>query len=208
MNSAHQATDDAEVVVDNLGQGGEAVGRAAGVGDDLLAAVAAVIHPHHEHRGLVLGGGTHHHPLGAGLNVGAGQWIRQEEARALQHGVNANGIPLQVAWIALRRDPDDLSIHHQLSVLDLDLTLETAMGGVVAKQIGQVIDINQVIDASNLNAWSHHRPPEGQASDATKTIDANPDGQGSRPNASPQYSACSRDVYEKTADLNQRVSPP
>lgn len=37
MNGAHETLDNAELVIDNLGQRGEAVGRAGGVGDLALS---------------------------------------------------------------------------------------------------------------------------------------------------------------------------
>jgi len=62
VNGGHETLDDTEVVVDDLGQGGETVGGAAGVGDDLHGWVISVlIDTHHEHGGV--GGGSRHHDL-------------------------------------------------------------------------------------------------------------------------------------------------
>ena len=58
VNGGHEAFDDAEVVVDNLGDGGQAVGGAAGIWDDVLVGVVLlVVDAHHVHGGIGRGGG-------------------------------------------------------------------------------------------------------------------------------------------------------
>jgi len=53
MDGGHETLDDAEVIVDDLGQGGEAVGGAARVGDDLHGWVVGIlVDSHHEHWGV------------------------------------------------------------------------------------------------------------------------------------------------------------
>ena len=57
MNGGHEALDDAKVVIDNLGDGGQAVGGAAGVGNHVLTgAVLLVIDTHHVHGSIRRGG--------------------------------------------------------------------------------------------------------------------------------------------------------
>ena len=54
VHGCHQTLFDAKVVVDHFGQGCQAVGGAAGVGDyDVTATVILVmVHPHHKHGGV------------------------------------------------------------------------------------------------------------------------------------------------------------
>ncbi len=61
MDCGHQALDDAKLVVDDLGERGQAVGGAGGVGDHLhVGLVLLVVDAHHEHGGVGRGGGDHH----------------------------------------------------------------------------------------------------------------------------------------------------
>lgn len=49
VNGRHEAFDNAEFVVQDLGDGGQAVGRAGRVGKDSLARVGLVVDPHDKH---------------------------------------------------------------------------------------------------------------------------------------------------------------
>src|SRR5699024_4759173 len=71
VHRGHQTTHDADAVVQRLGQRGEAVGGAGGVGDDvvLLRVVAGVVHTDHEGGVLILRRGGDDHLLGAGVQV-------------------------------------------------------------------------------------------------------------------------------------------
>jgi len=58
VHGGHQALDDAEVVVDNLGNGSQAVGGATGVGDNVVAGIVLlVVDAHHIHGGISRGSG-------------------------------------------------------------------------------------------------------------------------------------------------------
>ena len=53
MDGGHQTLNDTEFVVDNLGEGGQAVGCAGGVGDDsVLGIVGLQVDTTNEHRGI------------------------------------------------------------------------------------------------------------------------------------------------------------
>jgi len=72
VDGGHQALGDLEVVVDHLGERGETVGGAGGVGDNLHAAlVLLVVHSHHEHWG-VRRGSRDDHLLGSTVEMGGG----------------------------------------------------------------------------------------------------------------------------------------
>ena len=181
MHRGHQAIDDAEVVVEHLGDRCQAIGGAAGIGNHVLARVAAVVHAHHEHWCGVLGGSAHHHTLGAGIDVGAGGVVGEEKACAFEHVVGANLAPLEVVWISLGADTDHLAIHHQLSVFDGHLTLEAAMGGVVTEHVGQVVDLDKVVNTNDLHVRQGHGTAEGKAADAAETVNADANGHGGAP---------------------------
>src|SRR5690606_34527064 len=85
VHGGHQAALDAPLVVDHLGQRRQAVGGAAGVGDDRLAGIGVVVDAEDEHRGVVLGRGRHDHLLRAGGQVLARAVLVQEQAGGLDH---------------------------------------------------------------------------------------------------------------------------
>ncbi|KAG0738668.1 hypothetical protein G6F24_017553 [Rhizopus arrhizus] len=100
MHGGHQAALDAPLVVDDLGQRGQAVGGARGVGDDRLAGVGLVVHAVDEHRRVVLRRGRHDHLLGAGIDVLLRGFLGQEQAGGFQHHVGTDFVPLQVGRVA------------------------------------------------------------------------------------------------------------
>src|SRR5690606_31609154 len=96
VHGGHQAALDAPLVVQHLGDRRQAVGGAAGVGDDRLAVVLLIVHPVDEHRGGVLGRRRHDHLLRARVDVLLRGLGGQEQAGGLDHHVGADLIPLQV----------------------------------------------------------------------------------------------------------------
>jgi len=53
MDSGHQALDDTEVVIDDLGERGQAIGRAGCIGDDsVLGVVCVQVDATNEHWGI------------------------------------------------------------------------------------------------------------------------------------------------------------
>merc|ERR1719186_477947 len=85
VHCGHQTLENAEVVVDNLGERGQTVGGAGGVGDHLhVVGVRALVNAHHEHGG-VGGGRGDDDLLGAPREVGGGLLRGGEHARGLHH---------------------------------------------------------------------------------------------------------------------------
>lgn len=53
MDCGHETLDNDEIIVDDLGEGSQAVGGAGGVGDDVHGLIILlVVHTHHKHRGV------------------------------------------------------------------------------------------------------------------------------------------------------------
>src|SRR6185312_8755650 len=91
VDGGHQRLLDAEAVVDNLGGGGEAVGGAGGVGDDVVLGWVIRVLVDAEHDGDVLAFGRRgdDHLLDAVAQVGPGFVRIGEEAGALDHDLSA-----------------------------------------------------------------------------------------------------------------------
>ena len=132
-----------------------------------------MIHAHHKDGGVVLGGGAHHHTLGTGIDVGAGCFIGEEEAGALQHVVGSHRSPVEIVGIALSGDANGLAIHHQLAVLHTHITLEAPMGGVVAEHVSQILHIDEVVDTHDLR--QDDGTAEGEATNPAKAVNTDAD---------------------------------
>merc|ERR1719423_254925 len=61
VDGGHQTLNDLELIVEDLSDGGEAVGGARGIGHDgHVLGVFTLIHAHHKHGGIGRGGGDDH----------------------------------------------------------------------------------------------------------------------------------------------------
>ena len=175
MHGGHEALDDAEVVVDDLGEGGQAVGGAGGVGDDGHAGVILVqVDAADEHRGVVLAGAGEDNDLGAGVQVGLGGFLGQELAGALENIVNAQIAPAELAGVAGVEQLNSLAVDDEVAVGDLDSAVEAAMDGVVLGGIGNLLGLLvRGVHGDYLDVVADNAGTEDQAADASETIDAN-----------------------------------
>jgi len=128
MDSGHEAFDDAELVVDDLRQGCEAVGRARSVADHLhRLLVLLLVDAHDEHRG-VRGWGRDHDVLGASFQVGACFFHGRENASRLDYVLSAVSAPRNLRRVALGVYADCVAVDVKFAAFCLDLALEHAMG--------------------------------------------------------------------------------
>ena len=150
MHSGHQALQDSKVVVDNLGEGSQAVSGAGSVRYDLemwldikickdigpkftnlhVLVVSLVVDAHHEH-GSVSGRGGDDDLLRPALVVGTSLLEGRKYPGALHHVHGAHGAPWDGGGVALGEHGDGPTVHHQLPVSGGDLALVLAMGGVI-----------------------------------------------------------------------------
>ncbi|MPM30687.1 hypothetical protein SDC9_77237 [bioreactor metagenome] len=179
VDGRHQALDDAELVVQHLGDRGEAVRGARRVGDDvvLLRVVLGVVHADHDGLVLVLRRGGDDDLLGAGLDVGLGLGGVGEAAGRLDHDVRADLAPRQRRRILLRVGHDLVAVDREGLLVVRDLAVEAAEDRVVLEQVGEGVVVGQVVDADDLDisAGGDQGSVEVTA-DAAETVDANLDG--------------------------------
>lgn len=177
VDGGHEAALDAEGVVEHLGDGRQAVGGAGGVGDDVLAVVGGVVHAVDEHRGGVLGGGGHDDLLGAGFDVLAGGLVGKEEAGGLNDDIGTHFAPLEVGGILLGGEANLLAIDDEGGTFHRDVVVEAAVDGVVLQHIGEVVGVEEVVDADDLDVLEvFDRGAEDHAANAAEPVDANFDG--------------------------------
>lgn len=135
VDGGHETLDDAVVVVDNLGEGSQAVGGARGVGDDGgLAIVGLLVDTHHVHGGIGRGG-RDDDALGATLEMGAGLLGGGEHTGRLNDVLDTGVLPGDGSGVALSVELDLLSVDDQVAALDGDLALEDTVGGIVLEHV-------------------------------------------------------------------------
>ena len=172
MHGGHQTVGNAEVIVQHLGDGSQAVGGAAGVGDKLhIGGVGVLVDAHDEHGGIVLGGGGHHHVLGAGGDVTCGLLLGQEQTGGLDDVLRAHLGPGQVGGITLCKHGDGLAVDDDGALLAADLAGELAVHRIVFQHIGQIVSGTQIVDTHDLDLGVVHAAAHDHAADAAETID-------------------------------------
>lgn len=136
VDGGHETLDDGEVVVDDLGQGSQAVGGARGVGDNVGAAVVGLlIDTHHVHGSIGRGGGDDD-LLGTALQVGRGLLGGGEDTGRLDDVGGTGLAPGDGGGVTLGVELDLLAVDDQAVSLGDDLTLEVAVGGIILEHVG------------------------------------------------------------------------
>ena len=91
--------------------------------------------------------------------------------------VRADFVPLEVGGIFFGRQADLVAIDDEIVPLDLDVFVKTAVHRVILQHVSQIIRIEEVVDADDLNvAEALDCSAENHTADAAKTIDAYFDG--------------------------------
>jgi hypothetical protein len=175
VHGRHEAALDAEVVVEDLGERREAVRRTGGVRDDVLTGVLVVVHAHHEHRRVVLRRSRENDLLRAGGEVLARAVLVEEDAGRLDHRGGAHRAPGELRRIGLGGAADGLAVDDELTVLDLDRALEATVDGVVLQHVGEVVDLEQIVDRDDVDVTALDGGAEDHASDAAEAIDTDLD---------------------------------
>lgn len=125
VDGGHETFSNSPVVVENLGNGGEAVGGARGVGDDVhVASVVLVVDSHHEHGGGISSGARNNSFLGSSLQMESGSVGLGEDTGGLADEVSTVLSPWDVGGAHLVGDSNEVSINGDTTFSGLDITLE------------------------------------------------------------------------------------
>ena len=181
MHRGHQALDNAELLMHNLGQGSQAIGGAGRVGDHGVAAlVVGVVHAHHVHGHRILRGCGDDHLLGAAAQVQLRLLFVGEDARGLANVLGTCRAPRDGRRVLLVEDRDGLAVHHQELLAALLLAVHGSIKGLVHAIILELIDhvlhIHEgVVDGLDIGVGVPGRCAEHQAANAAKAVDAHAD---------------------------------
>ncbi len=181
VDGGHQALDDAELVVQHLGNRRKAVRRARGVGDDVLAAVVlVVVDAQHDGDVLVGGGRGDDHLLGAGLQVAFGLGRVGEKAGGFDDDVDAQVAPRHRRRALLDLERLDLVVADDDGVLafEADVVGQPAQDRVEFQQVRQRGVVGDVVDRDHLDVGAgallllRQQGPVEVAPDSTEAVDA------------------------------------
>ena len=188
VDGGHEALGEAEALLkEDVDDGGEAVGGARSVGDDVVGGgvVLVVVDAHDDGDVLVLGGGGDDDLLGAGGDVALGLLGLGVEAGALNDELDAEGGPRKVGGGLGGDDEDILAVDDDDVVLSLvggallgaDLAVEAALGGIVLEEVGQVVGGDDIADGDDVELSAEEalldESAEDEATDAAKAVDSN-----------------------------------
>lgn len=195
VDGGHEALNNGEVVVDDLGERCQAVGGARGVGDDVdVGLVGLLVDTHDEHRGIG-GWGRDDNLLGATLQVSRGLLGGGEDTGGLNDVVGTSLGPWDGSGVPLGVEADGLAVDDQVLTVDLDVTLELAVGGIILEHVcleaaklvksscfmifmeGIVAygvgGLNEgVVDGDNIDVVKLDGIAEDNASNATEAVDS------------------------------------
>ena len=175
VDGGHQAVGDAELVVEDLGDGGQAVGGAGSVGHEgHVAGVLIQVDAADEHGGVILGGSGHNDLLGAGVDVALGLLLGQEQAGGLHHVLSADLAPGDLGGVHLGVDHHLVAVDGDGAVVILDGALELTVHGVVLEHVSQVVNRAEVVDTYYIILVSLGAGcAEYHTADTTETVDTN-----------------------------------
>ncbi|SCJ36920.1 Uncharacterised protein [uncultured Clostridium sp.] len=177
MHGGHQAVLDAEGVVEDLGDGGQAVGGAGGVGHKGHAGIiGCIVDAHDEHGGVVLGRSGHNDLLGTGVDVSLGLLLGEEETGGLHHVLRADLAPGDLGGAHLGVDHHLVAIDGNAVLIILDGAVELAVDGVVPEHVGHIVGGHTgVVDADKLHVGAAEARAEYQAADSAEAVDTDLD---------------------------------
>ncbi len=175
MNGGHQAVNDAELVVEDLRDGGEAVGGAGSVGNELLSGISLLVHAAYEHGGVVLGGSGHNDVFSAGLDVGLGFFFGEEETGRLNDVLSAYSAPADFFRVAARGNADFLAVDDQEGLVHVEVNgaVELAVHGVVLEHVSHVVNGEKVVDSNYFDVVALAGCAENEATDTAEAVNTN-----------------------------------
>lgn len=197
VDSGHETLNDAELVVDDLGEGSQAVGGARSVGDDVGRAVVLLVVDTDDVHGGIGRRGRDDNLLGATDKMGLGLLGGGEDTSGLDDVLGAGVSPGDGRGVTLRVELDSLAVDDEVVTVVADLTLEDTVGGVVLEHVdlergwsawlmvilcssGEtygVVRLNEgVVHSNNLDLGVLDGVAEDDTADTTETVDADLDG--------------------------------
>nr|GFC35526.1 hypothetical protein [Tanacetum cinerariifolium] len=158
-------------IVQHFGHRSQAVGRAAGVRDDGLAASQRVL-IHTQYYGWDVAGSRrrNHYFLSTSRNVLTSTSLVYKAAGRFEHYVYAHVFPGQQFGVALGQSRDALTIYREAFLVVAHRAVKATVHRVVLKEVSQCFVIREVVDSHNLHVVAPEQRLEGEATNAAKAV--------------------------------------
>ena len=177
VDGGHQPPYNTEVVENDLGHRGQAVGRAGGVGEHVMLGrvIFLLVDAHDDGLHLTLGGRGDDHLGRPGVDMRLGRFHVGEQAGALEHVLGPELRPGYLAGLAMTGDRDASAVDHDGIVGGDDLLRRDPHDGVVFEQMGNGLHIGEVVDAHDLDVGKGRilgQGPEDVSADSAETVNS------------------------------------
>src|SRR6266700_6150202 len=178
VNGGHGAAVDTESVLQNLGDGREAVRGARGIRDHIVrrGIVRLVIYAENKSRVRPVGGRGDNHFFHRRAKVFLRVNALGEEAGRFHNNVRADGRPIDLGGVLHLENLKALTIHGDGVIRVRDVVRQIAEDGVVLQKVREGLRIGDVVDGDKLNVLVVERGAHDVASGAAEAVDADLDG--------------------------------
>uniref|UniRef100_A0A1L8E9Y9 Putative secreted protein n=1 Tax=Haematobia irritans TaxID=7368 RepID=A0A1L8E9Y9_HAEIR len=170
MDSGHETFNDFPVIVDNLGQGSQAVSCAGGIGHNFHVWLVGIqVDTAYKH-GSISRGGRDDNLLGTALEMGRSLVDGGEDTGGLNNIFGSSAGPVDVGGVTFAENGDGLTVNYQFATFSGNGTLETTVGRIEFEQINHVFDIDEgIIDSYNVSALINGSSQD-ETTNATESI--------------------------------------
>ena len=175
MNGSDAPVFDSKLFLNNLDDGGQAVGRARCVGDDLLVGVIGkkrlvIASQDNVHRTFLLDGRGHDHLLDSLVKKGLQRGNLEELSRALHDHFNVR-VKLQGLQSFVLREFDRFPVNDNGIVVDaVNVLVPRAMHTVVLDQISGTLGAAQIVDVHHVQCGIIPRVAQDETPNATIAV--------------------------------------
>src|SRR5215208_4198054 len=174
MHGGHESLVDADRVIDDLGDGGEAIGGAGGVRHHLvLGGELVVIDAEDDGQVGTLGRGRDQDTFGAGGQMSGSLILGGENSGAFKRYVDTQFLPWKGCRILYGGNLDAGVLDDDAVAFDLYLIWKAAMDGIEAQQMRVGLDGAEIVDCDNLDVLAAGFDDRAQnvSADAAETVD-------------------------------------
>ena len=173
MQGGEHAVLDTEFLVDDLDDGGDAVGGATCVGDDVIdgGVVEVVVDSHDDVEDVVFDGGGDDDFFDSGVEVGLQGGGVAEGARAFEDDVDAG--PVDLGGVVLGGEGELLTVDDDVLLIVRDVVSPATVDGVELEEVGGALGGGVgVVDADELEVGIVESSAEDETTDAAESIDS------------------------------------
>src|SRR5437667_521428 len=181
VDGGHGAAVDAKSLLENFGNGSEAIGGAGGVGNDVVrgGVVGLVVHAQDESGVGAIGRGGDDHFFHGSAEMLLGVNTLGEEAGGFDDDMRAYGSPIDFVGILGLENLEALAFDGDGVIGMRHLVVQNAEDGVVLQKVRESLRVGDVVDGDELDVLIVERSTHNVATDAAEAVDANLNGHSS-----------------------------